>query len=194
MKDLFDFGLKTAKLRLAFFGVFLARMLMGLIMFVNPLGGWVISQVLDYLDAVVLDQIYGIGRVYYTRIDKVMDLGVDIIMLAVSWNFGSFLPLLALIIFRTIGQFVYWKTGKQWIFILFPNFFESYWLWTVIVIPLTIPGSLLFLKGFWGLTILLLIKLFHEVFNHYLYPKYIYKHSMDKVWKPIKSKIKYFKQ
>lgn len=189
MNNFLDLGLKTKELRIAFPLVFLVRMLVGLIMFVDPLFGWILSQLFDYLDAVVLDQIYGIGRVGYTKVDKIMDLGVDLIMLAVSVKYGSFVPLLFLLIFRTVGQIVYWKTEKQWTLILFPNFFDSYWFWTVVLIPFNLPHSVIFLKSLWGLVILMSLKAIHEFFNHYFYPKYIYPLSMQYVWAPLKKKV-----
>lgn len=189
MYDFFNLGLKTPKQRIAFYLTFLARFLEAFLMFPSPLFGWLLSGLFDYLDAVVLDQMFEIGRVAYTRADKVMDLGVDLVMLGVSIKYGSFLILLFLLLYRITGQIVYWRTEKQWVLIFFPNFFESYWLWSVLIVSLKLSESFALIKGVWGLVILMILKILHEVYNHYIYPKYLYSLSMRNIWKPIKERI-----
>lgn len=180
--------LKTKQLRHPLFWLmFFARIGVGFSLFLIPFTGWLLSNLLDYLDSIVWDHMLKMGRNLYELLDKYVDMAVNVIMLMVSISYGSFWPLLALLVFRLLGQKFFWRTHNEIYLVLFPNFFEAYWVWSVALTVLSLPPSLSFLESTNGLIFLGALKLIHEIYVHYLYPKYFFEISMKYVWhrKPI---------
>lgn len=124
------------------------RLLMPLTILRWPLFGGIASMLLDALD-VVLIELIGLGGFgdHYHALDKVLDsyyLTLELIV-ALRWdNLWMKVPALILFPYRMIGVVLFELTDRRIVLFLFPNMFENWWLYCVVVMrffPSLIPRS-----------------------------------------------------
>ncbi|MBI3342903.1 hypothetical protein HY032_01990 [Candidatus Gottesmanbacteria bacterium] len=156
----------------AVWSVTIARLLIALFIFANPLWGLILSVIADWIDKHILMFTTGITLSQYQLWDKNVDWFAYVVELSVATTYGLYLPFFLLLFWRFIGQFMFLRTHKRWIFILFPNYFEVAFLWLVVfhqrkftIDISTDPAS------FW-LVVLLVAKQIHEIYLHYILPTY----------------------
>lgn len=148
--------------------------------FVDPWIGWVIWITLDALDSIPLRNYARLTIMEYEIFDKYLDDVVYLVMLLSSIKYGVFWPLLGLLFARMIGEILFFKTKDEKYLIYFPNLFEPYWFWTVVVISPLSPSVLEIFKDTNGLIYLVLLKMIQEFIKHYFGPKYIF-HVVDRL-------------
>lgn len=152
--------------------VTIARLLIALYIFVNPLWGVIWSMVADWVDSQILLHGVGITRPQYHLWDKNVDWFAYVVELSVAASYGLYLPFFLLLFWRFIGQFMFMRTQKRWMFVFFPNYFEVAFLWLVIFYPqqtmhISITGN----AGMW-LLLLIVAKEINEIGLHFLLPKH----------------------
>ena len=152
--------------------VTIARLLIALYIFINPFWGVLWSMVADWVDSQVLLHGVGITRPQYQLWDKNVDWFAYVVELSVASSFGLYLPFFLLLFWRFLGQFMFVRTHKRWMFVFFPNFFEMIFLWLVIFYP---HGGLVSWPTGHTLTWLIVFivgKQIHELLLHFIAPKY----------------------
>ena len=88
-----------------------------------PLEAIVVSILLDMIDWHILS--WGnVTQGLYHKIDKPLDYLQYLFMIPPLLNTPIFIPYIALLVWRTIGHFLYEKFQKRFVFILFPNMGE----------------------------------------------------------------------
>lgn len=142
--------------------VTVARLLIALSIFINPLWGVILSMIADWVDSQILLHGVGITREQYQLWDKNVDWFAYAVELSVAASWGLYLPFFLLLFWRFVGQFMFLKTRKRWMFILFPNYFEVAFFWLVLFYPERPMG--------WLIAILLL-KQIHEIALHLLFSR-----------------------
>jgi len=142
-----------------------------LLILVRPLGGFILSLLLDFLDGRVFILKLSLERHAYHRWDKIMDTATFISELAVVSRFGLFVPFFLLLLWRLMGTVLYFLKGNEDIFVVTPNLLEAAFLWFL----LFYPGV-----GIWSVTqeqangwmvCLLIGKLVHEYVLHTYWPR-----------------------
>ena len=110
--------------------------------------GAVIAMVIDMLDVVMIELI-GLGgfRDHYAETDKLLDSYYYVLELIVALGWASpwtRIPSVLLFVYRLIGAVIFEFTGAHiWLFI-FPNLFENWWLYVVVVMkwfPSIVPSG-----------------------------------------------------
>ena len=152
--------------------IVLFRLVVPLSIFRWPLAGGIASMIADALD-VVLIEVIGLGGFegHYHTTDKLLDT----YYLAIEW-FVAFRwespwarwPAIVLFPYRIIGVVLFEITGKRVMLFIFPNQFENWWLYCLIVarfFPSIYPRS-------WRTTVipmalLLIPKMGQEYLLHY---------------------------
>lgn len=138
--------------------VTIARLLIALYIFINPLWGVIWSMVADWVDSQILIHGIGIRRAEYQLWDKNVDWFAYVVELSVATTYGLYLPFFLLLFWRFLGQFMFLKTHKRWTFILFPNYFEAAFVWLVTLYP-----------DWTWLVVFLVVKQLHEISLHWLF-------------------------
>lgn len=90
------------------------------------LAGWA-NFVLDTVDGDLLVPL-GLAEPDYQLVDKAADYVTYVCMVAAAWRWPLRRIVLALFAFRTIGQALFFITGNEFVFFLFPNFLEPLFL------------------------------------------------------------------
>lgn len=143
--------------------VTIARLLIALYIFVNPLWGVILSMIADWVDSQILIHGIGITRAQYQLWDKNVDWFAYVVELSVAASYGVYLPFFLLLFWRFIGQFMFVRTHKRWVFVLFPNFFEVVFLWFILFYPNRPIGWLI---------AIVIGKQLHEISLHFLLPRH----------------------
>lgn len=113
------------------------RLLVPLLIFRYPLAGGLAAMLLDGLDVVLIELIPGgsFGSHYHT-LDKLLDsyyLTIELIV-ALRWTSPyARLPAILLFAYRAIGVVLFEVTQRRLLLFIFPNLFENWWLYCVIV-------------------------------------------------------------
>ena len=138
-----------------------------------PLWGLLASTVVDMYDwkfvYVVTDQ----DMVIYQAWDKVMDLYYWLFALWIvrSWK-DSWARKVAVGLFsyRVVGMVLYWLTQWRSLLAIFPNVFENFVIWCLVLFMLTKREKLFltYLQKIAMLIALIIPKLIHEYFQHFL--------------------------
>lgn len=107
------------------------RLILSFSVFIDPLFGIFLSSVIGELIDYPLIYLSGESFKKYQIIDKYLDLFYYLLLfLSISlydFTYESQKYLLVFFFFlRLIAQLIFFKTKKQFIFVLFPNFFEYY--------------------------------------------------------------------
>lgn len=102
----------------------------------NIVGGLVAMQ-LDTLDVVLID-VLGMGGFegHYHTTDKILDTWYLVIELIVAFRWDNpwtRWPAVVLFVYRMIGVVAFELTGERIALFIFPNLFENWWLYCVIV-------------------------------------------------------------
>ncbi len=96
-----------------------------------PFWGVVVGMALDLCDWYVLRRL----AKYSTTMYHIFDKNLDWIAYSIEYlsAFGSpWMPFLtALLVYRLIGHILFLRTEKQWVLLLFGNYFELSFLWLV---------------------------------------------------------------
>lgn len=102
-----------------------------------PLIGGVAAIIIDALDVVLIELIGlgGFGDHYHTT-DKLLDSYYLAIEFGVAWTWSNGWarwPALLLFPYRMIGVALFEITGERIMLFIFPNLFENWWLYVVVV-------------------------------------------------------------
>ncbi|MDE2838652.1 MAG: hypothetical protein OXL97_14285 [Chloroflexota bacterium] len=90
------------------------------------LAGWA-NFVLDTVDGDLLVPL-GLLDGVYQRIDKSADYVTYVCMVAAAWRWPLRRAVIGLFALRTVGQVLFFITGNEVVFFLFPNFLEPLFL------------------------------------------------------------------
>jgi hypothetical protein len=99
--------------------------------------GGVIAMLLDGADVIITDalNIGGFGD-HYAELDKALDsyyLALELIV-AFGWrNSWARIPAVLLFFYRVVGVVLFETTGARIFLFIFPNMFENWWLYVVVV-------------------------------------------------------------
>ena len=113
------------------------RLVVPLLILRSPLVGGLAAMVLDTLDVVIIEMI-GLGGFgdHYSQLDKGLDtyyLGLELIV-ALGWvSAWARLPAIVLFVYRVVGVILFELTGTRWLLLVFPNLFENWWLYCIVV-------------------------------------------------------------
>jgi hypothetical protein len=148
------------------------RLAIPLLILRYPLFGGVTAMILDALDVVIIEVI-GLGGfgAHYSEIDKLLDtyyLTLEVIV-AFRWaNPYARYPAMFLYVYRLIGVVIFEIIDKRVTLFIFPNLFENWWLYVVVVarfFPKTSPRDLKTTAV--PLLLLLIPKMGQEYLLHY---------------------------
>jgi hypothetical protein len=165
------FGYKSYLRNPVFWLVVSLRFLAALYILINPLWGYVLTLVFDYFDSYFLAAKKNLVEMPwkdYLLWDKYLDLVGYVTMLIVGLRMG-FPVLLILFLYRLIGQVLFFITQKEYLFVIFINFFQPVYIWLVAFKILNITPTYLWLLILTGMQITM------EIFNHIYWPKRIKK-------------------
>lgn len=117
--------------------IILLRLTVPLLILRHPLAGGIAAMLLDGLDVVLIELIPGgsFGDHYHT-LDKVLDsyyLTLELIV-ALHWKspYAKW-PAVVLFVYRAVGVVLFELTNRRIMLFIFPNLFENWWLYVVIV-------------------------------------------------------------
>lgn len=113
------------------------RLIVPLLILKKPLIGGIIAMLLDGLDVVIVE-LFGPGGMgdHYHNIDKLLDMYYLSLEMWVAWHWRDRLPritALVLFVYRLIGVVVFEITGWRPTMFIFPNLFEHWYLFVLIV-------------------------------------------------------------
>ena len=152
--------------------VIAVRILVPLLILRYPLAGGLAAVAVDALDVVMIELI-GLGGfgAHYAQLDKLLDtyyLTLELIV-ALRWESAwARVPAVVLYVYRLVGVILFELTDTRWLLLVFPNMFENWWLYCVIVaqfLPAIYPRS--FKTAAIPFVLLLIPKLFQEWLLHY---------------------------
>ncbi len=113
------------------------RLVIPLLILRYPLFGGLTAMVIDALDVVLIEAI-GLGGFggHYSELDKLLDsyyLTLEAIV-AFRWTSAwARIPAIVLYVYRAIGVVAFETTDTRVLLFVFPNLFENWWLYVVIV-------------------------------------------------------------
>lgn len=148
------------------------RMTLPLLILRYWLVGAVIAMLIDMLDVVIIELI-GLGgfRGHYAQTDKLLDSYYYVLELIIAFGWANpwaRIPAVLLFVYRLIGAVIFEFTGAHiWLFI-FPNLFENWWLYVVVVLkwfPSLVPSG--WKNTLVALAILLVPKMGQEYLLHF---------------------------
>jgi hypothetical protein len=113
------------------------RLAVPLLILRYPIAGGIAAMLLDGAD-VILIEIIGLGGFgdHYHTLDKVLDSYYLFLELVVALRWKSpyaRLPAIALFAYRAVGVVLFELTERRIMLFIFPNMFENWWLYCVIV-------------------------------------------------------------
>lgn len=113
------------------------RVVVPLLILRRPLAGGIIAMLLDALDVVLVELISegGMGD-HYHSIDKILDLWYLGLEAWVAWHWTARIPRLiaiGLFAWRVVGVILFELTDARWLLFAFPNLFEHWFLFVLIV-------------------------------------------------------------
>jgi hypothetical protein len=99
--------------------------------------GGIIAMILDACDVIITDvlDIGGFGN-HYAELDKILDsyyLAFELLIVFGWRNAWARIPALALFVVRIVGVVVFEVTDQHVYLFVFPNMFENWWLYVVVV-------------------------------------------------------------
>ena len=108
-------------------GLVAAKFILPLLLIPFPfLAGWA-NFALDSIDGDLLIPM-GLADPVYQLIDKSADYVTYICMVAAAWRWPLRRVVLTLFVLRTVGQALFFITGNEFVFFIFPNFLEPLFL------------------------------------------------------------------
>ena len=138
-----------------------------------PLWGLLASTVVDMSDWEFVHVVTDQDMVVYQAWDKAMDLYYWLFALWIvrSWK-DSWARKVAVGLFsyRVVGMVLYWLTQWRFLLVIFPNVFENFVIWCLVLFMLTKKEKLFltYLQKIAMLIALIIPKLIHEYFQHFL--------------------------
>lgn len=113
------------------------RVVVPLLILRRPLAGGIIAMALDALD-VVLVELFGEGGMgeHYHSIDKILDVWYLGLEAWVAWHWRAHIPrvvAVGLFGWRVLGVLLFELTDARWLLFAFPNLFEHWFLFVLIV-------------------------------------------------------------
>lgn len=112
------------------------RLVIPLLILRNPLVGGLAAMATDALDVVIIELI-GLGGFgdHYAQLDKLLDTYYLTIELYVAWSWDVWAraPAIFLYFYRVVGVILFEVIGTRWLLLVFPNMFENWWLYCVVV-------------------------------------------------------------
>lgn len=147
------------------------RFFAALYILIDPLWGYFLTLVFDYFDSFFLAAKKNFVEMpwkAYLSWDKYLDLAGYVTMLIVGLRMG-FSFLLILFLYRLIGQILFFITKKEFLFVIFINFFQPFYIWLVVFKIFNVSATYNWLIALIGVQIII------EVFNHIYWPRRIEK-------------------
>ena len=151
-----------------YYFIVLLRILAAPLIFVWPLISVILSFFLDVIDIEFASR-GGLTLDKYERWDKSLDLWWYFNAMIYGWFYLSYYKylLLALFIFRLIGDIIFFFKNNRKIFIIFPNFFENFFFLFFFALYFRQLNFLLDKKHLLiSLLMIILLKLFQEWWVH----------------------------
>ena len=113
------------------------RIVVPLLILRRPLAGGLIAMLLDAFDVVIVE-LFGEGGMgaHYHSIDKILDLWYLGLEAWVAWHWTARIPRLVaigLFAWRVVGVILFELTDLRWMLFAFPNLFEHWFLFVLIV-------------------------------------------------------------
>ena len=139
--------------------------------YVNPFLGLALYMVFDGCDTFILEDFGGLNYFEYENLDKVIDSVTFLILLPIGFKYGVFYALLALLIFRLLGTFIYLLRRNEKYLILFPDFYISFLFFTIILKETGLYPKNNLSEYIFLLAGLIIFQLSMEIVYHYVYPK-----------------------
>lgn len=160
--------------KLIFWLVVLARLIVLPLFFVYPFLTMLVCMLLDFGDSWVHK--LGMNKSQYYKVDKIIDFTMYFVALisSVYEDFFYFL-LLVLFIYRQLGYLIQLLSKKNFIYLLFPNFFEFAFLWCFIAKFANI--SFMGTQFIAILIFIFLLKIIQEFWIYILWPTYTKEHG-----------------
>ena len=137
------------------------------------LWGLLASSIVDMYDWKFVHVATDQDMVVYQSWDKVMDLYYWLFVLWIVWSWKDSWArkvAVALFSYRLVGMVLYWLTQWRFLLFIFPNVFENFVIWCLVLFLLT-KKEKLFLTHLQKIIMLILLvipKLIHEYFQHFL--------------------------
>ena len=152
--------------------VIAVRLVLPLIILRYWLVGGIIAMLIDAGDVILID-LLGLGGFgnHYAETDKLLDSYYYVLELVVALRWANpwmRIPTALLFVHRLIGAVIFEFTGAHVVLFIFPNLFENWWLYCVVVMkwfPSIIPGS--WKSTLIPLALLLIPKMAQEYLLHY---------------------------
>jgi|SRR3989339_679294 len=163
--------------------VIIVRILSSFAIIISPWWGILIFWFCDSKDNYILTKFVRYTNGMYHQLDKQLDLVGFFCMYVVGYFRGFGVVLGWILIYRFIGYFLYLKTHKRWIFVLFPNMFEMVFFWYVVLPYAGMSSFWLTTHTLLGLSVLFVIKIGIELFIHVYQPYHfmkLYSHARSK--------------
>ena len=116
--------------------VIVVRILVPLLILRYSLVGGLAAMFVDATDVVMIELI-GLGGFgdHYSQLDKALDtyyLSLELFV-ALRWIGWTKWPAVFLFVYRVAGVVLFETTGTRWLLLVFPNLFENWWLYCVVV-------------------------------------------------------------
>lgn len=163
--------------KLVVWGVVVARIFTGILIFFQPLNGFIWFSIVDFWDAYFLQHMAGMSWMTYQKLDKKLDWFGYVSMLLVGIKFGIASMVIPFFLFKLLGQIVFMFFKQQKVFLFFPNFLEAIFLWAVIFPLMGLSGRHLSLVFDQTLLALFALEIVKEFFLHVFWPNYLKKNG-----------------
>jgi hypothetical protein len=116
--------------------VIAVRLIVPLLILRHPLAGGLAAMFVDATDVVMIELI-GLGGFgdHYSQLDKALDtyyLSLEL-WVSLAWTAWAKYPAVFLFVYRVLGVVLFEATGARWLLLVFPNMFENWWLYCVVV-------------------------------------------------------------
>lgn len=118
--------------------IVLLRLLGPLAIFRWPLAAGLAVAAVDAIDVIIVDAIgsSALWDARYAEVDKALDTYYLTIEALVAWrwtNPWARWPAIALFVDRLVGAIAFELTGARWLLMAFPNLFENWWVYCLVV-------------------------------------------------------------
>lgn len=158
----------------------IARILAALYILVEPFWGFVAYLFFDFVDGYLFSK-PGLTTVQYMKFDRPLDWLGYLTMLVVVSNTRFFPFFLILLGFRLVGQIYYMKTSNVKYYILFPNFYEVFYVWFIVLYLLDGRYFIVGAREVLFLILLFIFQFIRELLIHKYQHDYLKKHGQYKI-------------
>ena len=168
--------------KILYWSITLARIAVVGLLFLNPLIAVVVSMFLDTVDAPAVFKVKHKWS-FYTRYDKALDLWWYIFIVIYCRNLFIYPVILALFIFRAIGQVPAIFTTRHKILFWFPNVLENFFVLYLLVVYFW-PQYLFYFVG-WNVIIPIGIAFLSKIPQEFI----LHRFCPDNDWHPVIRKL-----